>query len=149
MPECTMTQQAQPGGQQLQCNLHHNQAGRACCVKFCDSNCHRKDCTPSAVHDDDAHKIISNSCLSTCTRTRQRGLAAYPVCMAFHEGLAHVLNYVGMCLAATKYCLCAYARHVERLQASEHIHKQAANQPHIMRLEVNASFVHTCHLVHH
>jgi hypothetical protein len=65
--------------------------------------------------------------------------------MAFDEGLAHTLMYVGMYLAMMKYLLCANGGSLKRLQASEHVHKQAANQPYIMRLEVNPSSVHTCY----
>jgi hypothetical protein len=64
--------------------------------------------------------------------------------MAFDAGLAHIL-YVAIYLASREYFLGTNGRSVERLQASEHVHKQAADQPYIMRLEVNASSIHTCH----
>jgi hypothetical protein len=79
----------------------------------------------------------------TNKRKRQRRLAAYPVCMAFDEGLAHFTYAIY--LATMQYHLFANGGSVKRLQASEHVHKQAANQPYIMRLEVNASSIHTCY----
>ncbi len=94
-----------------------------------------------AVHNYDMCNNISNSCLSRCRSTGQRRLAAYSVCMAFDEGLAHIM-YVAIYLATRERILCTNGGSVKRLQASEHVHKQAANQPYVMSLEVNASSVH-------
>ena len=63
--------------------------------------------------------------------------------MAFDESLAHFPYAIY--LATMQYHLVANGGSVKRLQASEHVHKQAADQPYIMRLEVIASSIHTCH----
>ena len=150
MPECKMTQQNGrarcSAASVYTCNFQHGQAGRACACnrQLSDSKCHRTDYVPSAVYNNDACKNISHSCaacLSRCRRTRQRRLAAYPVCMAFDEGLAHIMS-VAIYLATRESLLCMNGRSVERLQASEHVHKQAAFQPYIMSLEVNATSIH-------